>query len=350
MKTNKHTTTLNASELTEFFRELSMLFESGITLSQAVFIMSENSANSKSAAVYSEICSMLDDGMTLSESMSACGRFPAHACSIVEIGQQSGKFEAVFSGLASYYERCDSLRRSIKNVLTYPLVMLTVMFCVLAVMIIKVLPMFSAVFVTTGAHMPAFLQLLTGSRLFSWGIIALMFMIIMIIAAIFIHTGNLLTSGENDNSLIASLPVIRNIFAKTDSGNFAYSMALLLSGGISIESALEMSLDMTSNTHLKAKLMDIQKNLDSGMTLSESIAVTGILEPSYTALLAAGEKSGRTDSTMEIIADKYTEQLQDKIGSVLAVIEPTLVIIMSLIIGFMLLSVMIPLMDIMTTL
>ena len=87
----------------------------------------------------------------------------------------------------------------------------------------------------------------------------------------------------------------------------------------------------------------------SGNSFSEAVIKSEILEPAFSLLLSAGEKSGRIDSVMDMIADKYTENIQSRINSVLSVIEPTLVIIMSLVIGGVLLSIMVPLMNIMTT-
>ena len=350
-KIKKHKTGhMTSAELSVFFSELSMLFESGISLSQAMYIMSENAADTKAGHLYSEICDMLDGGSSLSDALKNSGRFPEHASDIVNIGQASGKLETVLSGLSSYYDRQDCLQKSIRNVLTYPLIMMTVMFCVLSVLIIKVLPLFGAVFKTTGAKMPFILKLITENTLAPYLFIALLLVILLLLAVLFIRGGKTLSSSEDEKIGIASkLPFMIRLSEKTETGNFTYSMALLLSGGISVESALDMTLDMTSNQTIKSKLEFIRDRMSSGSSFSEAVIKSEILEPAFSLLLSAGEKSGRTDSVMDMIADKYTENIQDRISSVLAVIEPTLVIIMSLVIGGVLLSIMVPLMNIMTT-
>lgn len=326
-----------------------MLFESGISLSQAMYIMSENAVDKNAGHLYSEICSMLDEGSSLSDALRQSGRFPSHACDIAKIGQTSGKLETVLTGLSSYYDRQDSLQKSIRNVLTYPLIMMAVMLCVLSVLIIKVLPLFGSVFKTTGAKMPFILKLVTENTLAPYLLIALLLLILFLLTAFFISGGKTLSSGNEEKGIVSKLPFMMKLSEKAATGNFTYGMALLLSGGISVETALDMTLEMTSNQTIKSKLEVIQNQMTSGSSFSEATIKSEILEPAFSLLLSAGEKSGRIDSVMDMIADKYTENIQSRINSVLSVIEPTLVIIMSLVIGGVLLSIMVPLMNIMTT-
>lgn len=350
LKIKKHETKhMTPAELSVFFSELSMLFESGISLSQAMYIMSENAADKNAGQLYSQICSMLDEGASLSDALRQSGRFPGHASDITRIGETSGKLETVLTGLSSYYDRQDSLQKSIRNVLTYPLIMVAVMLCVLSVLIIKVLPLFGSVFKTTGAKMPFILKLVTENTLAPYLLIALLLLILFLLTAFFISGGKALSSGNEENGIISKLPFMMKLSEKAATGNFTYSMALLLSGGISVEAALDMTLEMTSNQTIKSKLEIIQNQMTSGSSFSEAVIKSEILEPAFSLLLSAGEKSGRIDSVMDMIADKYTENIQNRINSVLSVIEPTLVIIMSLVIGGVLLSIMVPLMNIMTT-
>lgn len=262
--------------------------------------------------------------------------------------QTSGRMEQVLDGLAVYYERQDTLNKSIRNALTFPLIMLTVMFCVLAVLIIKDLPLFGAVFKETGAKMPLILKLVTERSGFSAALIGILVLILILLVLAFISAGRMLSADGDGSGILASIPFMRALRRRSQAGNFAYSMALLLSGGILLDQAVEMTGEMTESGWIKEKCKLINESMMTGETFASAVAASGLFEGTYPSLLAAGEKAGRTDSMMDLIADRCTDEINAKINSVLGVIEPTLVIVMSLLVGGILLSIMVPLMNIMT--
>ncbi|MBQ0079157.1 MAG: type II secretion system F family protein, partial [Eubacterium sp.] len=233
---------LTPMEVSLFFREYFLLFESGIGLSDAAYIMAENSADDR-AALCKGIAERIDEGTPLSQALAETGRFPHHALHMVEIGQTSGRLDSVLEGLALYYERQDRLENSIRSALTYPLIMIGVMAAVLGVLVIKVLPMFGAVFKDTGAKMPLILRLVTESSGFTALLIGIIIAVLVLLIIAFRGAGKALTSGEDAKGILASLPFMKQIMEKTASGNFAYTMALLLSGGVPIESALEQTME-----------------------------------------------------------------------------------------------------------
>ncbi|MDO4544622.1 MAG: type II secretion system F family protein [Bacillota bacterium] len=339
---------LSHDELSVFFRELALLFESGIALSEALFIMAENAGSEKKKQLCTEIGTSLDRGNPLTNALAACGRFPSHSLQLVDIGQTSGKLDAVLDSLSIYYGRQASLQKMVKSVLTYPLVMIAIMFCVLTVLIIEVLPLFGQVFRETGAQMPLFLRLVTDSNAFSAGLICVLLLIFLLLIAVFVSAGRGLTSGQYSGSFVFKLPFMKGLVKKMEAGNFAYGMALLLAGGVSLDRSLDLCGDLVSD-RAKAKIAEISCAMEGGETFSGAVIKSEFLDGTFPALLAAGEKAGHTDEMMDLIADRYTDEINDKISSVLSVIEPTLVIVMSLIIGGILLSIMVPLMNIMTS-
>ena len=349
MGPRKSSNELKPMEMAVFFRELSLLFESGISMGEALYIMADNSTEKRKKELCEAIGRKVDEGCTLTDAISETEKFPQHAVRMIDIGQTSGKMEQVLDGLAVYYERQDSLGKSIKNALTFPLIMIAVMFCVLAVLIIKVLPLFGAVFRETGAKMPLILKLVTESSTFSAVLIGILVLILILLVAAFINAGKVLSSDGDGKGLIASIPFMKSLQRKSQAGNFAYSMALLLSGGVLLDHAVEMTAEMTESAWIKDKCSKISEDMMTGKTFAESVSEAGLLEGTYPSLLAAGEKAGRTDAMMDLIADRYTDEINEKITSVLGVIEPTLVIVMSLLVGGILLSIMIPLMNIMTS-
>ena len=346
---SKRQSALTPLQISLFFSELSLLFGSGISLSESLYIMADSATDKSRKQLCSQMASSIDYGGTLPESADASGVFPDHVVQMLSIAQTSGKMEETIAGLAAYYDRMDSLRKAVKNTMTFPLVMMAVMFCVLAVLIIKVLPLFGAVFIETGAKMPLIISLVTESKAFEFILLAVLVLLVGLVAAAFVSGGRIMISADDSGSLMARLPVIRSIRQKTQSGSFAYSMALLLAGGVTVEQALQLSADTGESEWIRAKAAQVLAAVREGETFTSAVSECHVFDGYYPALLAAGEKSGEIDKVMNMISDRYTEEINDRISSVLGLVEPVLVIVMTLIVGSILLSIMIPLMNVMAS-
>ncbi|MDO4393034.1 MAG: type II secretion system F family protein [Bacillota bacterium] len=345
----KKSDTLSPLDISLFFKELSLLLGSGISLSEAFYIMANNTKNDVRQQMCTQMITSIDSGCTLPEAAQSTGVLPPHVIQVLTLAQTSGKLDETISGLALYYERMDSLGKSVRNTMTFPLIMLAVMFGVLSVLIIKVLPLFGAVFTETGARMPLIVRLVTESKTFEIGLIMALILILGLVAAAFISGGRIITTSEGSSGFMSRFPVISKIRQKAQAGSFAYAMALLLSGGITTEEALQLECDMSESLWIREKSSEILTEIRKGETLSSAISKCSVFDGYYPALLAAGEKSGESDKVMNIISDRYSEEINDKINSLLGFVEPILVITMTLIVGSILLSIMVPLMNVMAS-
>ena len=341
---------LTYDELAIFFNELSLLYESGISISEALYIISDNSSESKTGKACFAMVKAMDDGLTPDEAADKTGNFPEHVVRMLGVGHSSGNMSSVLTGLAHYYERQDVLSKSIKSALTFPLIMVSVMFCVLVVLIVKVLPLFGAVYQETGAAMPWILRMVTESNVFTLVVILILVAILVALILLFTRAGKVLTSEDEAGGLLGKLPAIRKFKAKLEIGSFAYQMALLMSGGIPVEQALEQVIDMNSSKRIKDLCVLMNDKIMRGSTFSQALASCQLFDGTSTALLSAAEKAGHTDEMMDFISNKYSEETEGSINSLLGMIEPILVIVMSLLIGCILLSIMLPLMNVMMTL
>ncbi|MEG0829484.1 MAG: type II secretion system F family protein [Anaerovoracaceae bacterium] len=331
-----------------FSREMSMFLHGGISLYDGFYIMEENSETAEEKQLYKRLAEDVNQGIPLAQSLKEAKCFPVYMTQLVEVGEASGKLEEVFASLFLYFQRTENIRRSAKNAIVYPLVMVGVMICVMTILMVKVLPIFSNVFHQAGAQMPHLLQKMADSG----NIIAGVVIGIAALVVIFIAAWMICSKIEGGKKIIVKIyegfPFTRKIAERSAIGRFTFAMSLLISSGANIEDAIEMSEDLTNSPKAQIKIDKLKDLMDEGQTLPVGLNQSQLFSLEYTAMIAIGEKVGRTDEMMDTVAERCADDTEQWINKLIGVIEPTLVIITALIIGGVLLSVMLPLMNIMT--
>lgn len=338
------------SYLSTLCLELAMLLQAGITLSDGVLMLQDDESDKDGKAVLQSLLDMLESGAPLSAALRESGYFPRYMVKMTEIGEETGRLVETLKALSEHYDRQDRLAASIRNAVLYPAILLVLMVVVVLILVIQVLPIFNEVFSQLGSQMSPL-----ASRLMQFGawlgdvsvamaVIVGVIMIIAILAWIIpgIRTG-LVNAFRNKLGNYG-------IFGKIASSRFTSAMTLAVTSGLDTEKAIEMAAAISGGS----KTVD-EKNkrcvelIRSGATLAEAMREAGILSARNSTMLSLGSRSGMADTAMAEIARRSERNVQDELESLVGKIEPTLVIITSVIVGIILLSVMLPLMGIMTS-
>lgn len=341
---NHATKQFSAPRLSLLCKELGTLFRSGISLADAFFLMEENISDSKERSIFKSAAHSLEEGDSLRTALEKSGSFPEHMLQMLELGEHSGKLEEVFFALSDYYDRQTHLKRSIRTAVINPLVMLFVMLAILAVLFIKILPVFSQVFRQVGAQLPILLQTIADSSEISAVICFVLLAVLLALAGVIFFAQKNRKSRQLLSRVIVNFPVTRKAAEISASSTFAYSMSLLLSSGIPPDEAVAFLLETDSNPELN----QLKQRMDQGETFSQALKNSHVLPAKYAALMAVGEKTGSMDEMMDLTAKRCMEDTDQRIGRILSYTEPVIAIIMCLLIGSVLMSVMFPLIKIMT--
>lgn len=340
---------LDFMKLSLFCKELGMFFKGGVPLYDSFLIMEENTSASWEKELYHEIALSLEEGNSLTEALSGCGQFPSYMLRMIRVGEDSGKLEEVLDALFLYYQRQEQMRNSIKSAVFYPCVMVFATLLILTVLLLSVLPVFSQVFEQVGAGLPAVLQMIADSR----DTVAVICVVLLILLAVLLllwlaarrtEKGRAFLSG-----LLESFPLTRKIARESESAEFTYSMALLLSSGLNPDEAADLILSLTDSPKGKEKIKRLKDCMDQDLPFSTALSASGLLPAEYASMIAVGTKTGNTDEMMDLAARRCSEDMERRTERLLASVEPAIVIIMCVIIGAVLLSVMLPLIQIMTT-
>lgn len=339
---------LSNMELASFFSQIAMLQEGNILLSMGIETMLEDTTNAEGKKLLTDIKEMIDNNQSLSSALKETGAFPDHTIHMLELGEESGKDADISRSLADYYDRQANISESIKNAVSYPLIMILMMIMVIIVLITKVLPIFSQVFEQLGSQMNAFSVSLMnfGSKLSSSSIALVIILTIAVLAIVF----------------FAKVPQGKRLFSKfldvfppTVKFNDAIAYSRFASGlgmtfgRMDLYVGLDLVEQLVDNPRMSAKIEKYRAAMMDGMLMHDALREAGIFSSFHCRMIAVAEGSSHLEEALSKVSDAYDKEVDRRIRGIIAILEPTLVIILSLIVGMILLSVILPLMGIMSS-
>ncbi len=338
---------LSNTEIAAFCEQLAFMIEAGITLQESLIIMREDTK--KGGLGFDIIQKLLDrveEGSPLFAALEKADVFPEYMVNMVQIGEASGRLDNVLESLRMYYERNEAISKGIRSAVTYPLVMIVMMIAVILVIILQIMPVFGSVFQQLGSEMPPVVQgiIRFGNSLSQNVLIIAVVLCVIVLAVLF---GYKSAQGKTMFSTIFER-LFRRLSQTVSSGRFASVMALMLSSGMNVDRAIEMSYNVTENATTKRKIAKTGKLLKEGKPLADSIVQTGLFTGAYGRMIAIGFRTGTSDVVMQRISAHYEEDIEKRINTIVSALEPTLVAVLSLIVGFILMTVMVPLMGVMS--
>lgn len=300
------------------------------------------------------IATMEETG-SLYEALITSKVFPPYLCSMVQIGEQSGRLDDVMASLSEHYHREEEMARNIKSAVTYPLVMLGMMMVVIFVLIVKVLPVFNEVFRQLGTGLTGISGTIlslgnTISRYAALLVILAVLLVILavLLATVFLYFAFTAKGRHQIGSFARSFFLTKNLMEKIACSRFASGMYLSLSSGLDTDQSLEMVSRLVEHPVIQAKIKQIQELILEGTSFADAVTKSSIFSGIYTRMVSIGYKTGSMDDVMKQISVQYDEEIDARMTDLVAKLEPTLVAILSIVVGLILLSVMLPLMGIMS--
>jgi len=329
---------------------LNILLQAGVTLADGVLMLWEDEPDTDGKTVLRSLLDTLEQGLPLSASLRQSPYFPRYMVNMTEAGEKTGRLSETLKALAEHYERQERLAITVKNAVLYPAILLIMMVAVVLVLIIQVLPIFNDVFARLGSQMsPLALRLMQFGGWLSdiSTVIAVLFALIIVAAlaawlsppvrAGFIRAFHNIWGGRGLTGSIAST-------------RFISVVSLAIASGIAAPEAVELASSVSGGTAAADKKhQHCLSSLQEGRTLSEAMYSAGLLTARNGRTLSLGDRNGMLDTAMAEIAARSERDIEDEIDRIVSKVEPTLVVIASVIVSVILLSVMLPLMGIMTT-
>ncbi|MDR0570648.1 MAG: type II secretion system F family protein [Clostridiales Family XIII bacterium] len=339
---------LSNEELSVFCLKLSMMIKSGINVEKSVDILLEDASTDADTELLSRIHLLIDEGYSLSKALSEVGRFPPHMVRMIDIGQVTGKLEAVLESLTEYYRREAGISKMIKNAVLYPAVMLIVTAVILFVLVSQVLPVFEQVFSDMGVAVNA-----TVSALLSVGAAS---------KATALALSCLFVLGTLAAALLSLSPAGRQKLSRAVDGvffgnrlnlaiarsRFSSAMSLMLSSGLDIGEALERSGELLDENSFSGRIAACKDGVEKGATFPKAAEDVGLFTKLQSGLLSAGFRSGIMEQAMREVAGICESDSDALLLGMVNKLEPALIVVLALSVGLVLLSVMLPLIGMMS--
>lgn len=344
----KKTKLLTQEELATFCTELSLLLKSGITPIDAFTYMQADSVSKEGSLILSKIQQSLLSGSSLYESLCETALFPTYCLEMIKLGEKTGNLDVITQKLAAYYQQQVSIRKTVQNALTYPLLMFFLMLFILIILLTKVLPIFNQVFSQLGTELSGTAaQLLAIGTVFrSFSAFFACFAIVLVLVCIFF------TKSKRGRSalrhFLQTFSLTRGFYLDIAFSRFASSLSLINSSGINLFLGLDIIDTLLQNELMTEKINCCKKALAQDAFLYDALKEAEIFKPSQIRILQIADKAGSTDEELSRISAFYEDKVIQRLQNMLSLIEPTLVILFSIMVGSILLSVILPLIGIMS--
>ena len=330
-------------DLSVFCRQFVSITQAGVPMKEALQMLSEQTENKWLKRAISEVLLNVEKGNTLADSMrSQPDIFPSMLVNMVEAGEQSGSLEMAFSKMAVHFEKEAKLKATIKKATIYPIILVIAAIGVIAVMLLFVIPIFIDMFADLDIEMPALTMFVMNSSKWMtshWYVV--LAIIVGVVAAyklIYKTTQGRLTIDR----IKMKMPLFGKLTVKTACSQFARTMSTLLMSGISTIDALETTSKIVNNIHYTNAMLKAREEVMKGVPLSEPLEASGIFPPMVYHMTGIGEETGNVEEMLEKMADYYDEEVEMTTQSVLAAMEPIIILFMALIIGTLVIAVIWP--------
>ena len=329
---------LSNEEISSFCNQAAMLFQAGIPPVEGMAILQSDAQSPEGKAIFDQILTVCRQGESFHKALEATGVFPDYFLHMIALGEESGNLDVCMNSLADYYEKEDAIANSIRDAVTYPFIMIAMMAAVIVVLVSRVMPIFEQVYVSL---------LRLGNHLNRYSFIFVSILCVILLLYLFATRTQ---GGKRTTARFLNwFPLTRRFYESVACERFASGMALTLSSGMDTYSSLDMVAALVGNEKMKQKILNCKEAIHAGANFAEALTGAGIFNHLYSQMVSVGFRSGNVDMVLRKIADRYEENTNRRLQSIIAVLEPTLVIILSVIVGLILLSVILPLMGIMTS-
>ncbi len=334
-------------ELVIFTRQLATMVGAGLALLESLEVLAEQAETPGMKKAVGVLVEEVRSGVDLSVAMEKCPRaFDPLYISMVRAGEVSGQMDIILERLADYQEASENLRREIRSAMTYPCISMVLVIGITSFLMLGVVPGFRSVFDSMDTELPAITQLTLDTADFmksNWGLCFGGLFGLIAGAFLFAKTE---MGGWFFDRLALRLPVFGPLVRKVCLARFSRTFATLIRSGVPIMSTLDIVAETAGNRVVSRAVLDSRESVRGGNLLSEPLSRSKVFPPMVVRMIAIGERTGSLEALLEKIAEFYDAQVKAAVKSLTSMIEPLLITVMGVIVGGVVMSVFLPILDI----
>ena len=327
-----------------FTRQMATMMKAGVPLLQSFDIIGEGFDNPNMRKLVDEVKMEVAAGNSFASSLRKKPQyFDDLYCNLVDAGEQSGALETLLDRIATFKEKTEALKAKIKKALNYPIAVIVVAIIVTAILLIKVVPQFEAVFNGFGAELPAFTQVVVNM---SRGLQDYWYLFLgAILAAVFAfqesHKRSEAFRNWMDRTML-KLPIVGDIMYKATVARFARTLATTFAAGVPLVESLDSVAGASGNVVFRTAIGTIKQDVSSGTQLNFAMRSTGIFPSLAIQMTAIGEESGALDTMLDKVASFYEAEVDNAVDGLTALMEPMIMAVLGVLVGGLIIAMYLP--------
>lgn len=316
-------------------RQFESMLVAGVTVIEGLNMLAAQTENKRLRDATKNVQVSVEKGETLANSMKAEGVFPDLLINMTKAGEASGSLEISFNRMATQFEKDSKTQAMVKKAMVYPIVVVIVAIVVVCVMLIVVIPNYVSMFADMGTELPAITKMVQHMSDF---LISKWYIVIAVGAAIVFAVGAFAKTNFGIHLIAKAtlkLPVISDFTVKSATAMFARTLSTLLAAGISLVDAVDIVADTMPNALIREAMKDCKEQVMQGVPLSQPLETCGLFPPMVYQMTKIGEESGDVESLLTKLADYYEEEVEMATQALMAAMEPMIIIVLAVVVGFL---------------
>ena len=334
---------LKPRDLSVFCRQFVSILESGVAMKEALAMLEEQTENKTLKKSIAEVLTNIEKGNSLADAMRGESHvFPPMLINMVEAGESSGNLEMAFSRMAEQFEKEAKLKATVRKATVYPIVLIFACIGVIGVMLLYVIPIFIDMFKEIDMEMPAFTMFVMG--LSEWAGTHVYIIVGVAVAIFAAYQAYYRTEGgrKNIDKIKMKMPLLGQLVVKSNCSRFARTASTLLAAGVPMIDCLDIVSRIVNNIHYSMAIQNAREEDMKGIPLSEPLRDAGIFPPMVYHMTGIGEETGNIEQMLNKLADYYDEEVEITTQTILAAMEPLIIVFMAVVVGSLVIASILP--------
>lgn len=333
-------------EMAVFCRQFASITRAGVTIIETLNMLADSTENKKMQKAIYAVRADVEKGESFADSMAQHpGVFPELLVQMARAGEASGSLDTAMERMAIQFEKSAKTQAMVKKAMIYPIVVACVAVAVVIVMLVFVIPRYMDMFEQLDTELPAITLAVVALSNFiqnNWFII-----IPVVIAIVFaLKTYAKTSSGKHlFGKLQLKIPAIKNLVVKSACAQMARTLSTLLTAGVPLIEAVDIVADTMTNIWFKESLKEALEQIMIGVPLSQPLQTSGLYPPMVYHMVRIGEEAGSTEEMLNKLADYYEEEVEMAVQSLMAAMEPMIIIVLAGVVGILIAAVMAPMVN-----
>jgi len=333
-----------------YCRQFATLIRAGITIVEATDILSQQTESKLLKKTLQEVEDDITGGIAFSDAIEAYPNvFPALFVNMIRAGEMTGNLDETLDRMAAYYEKQHTLQKKVRSTLAYPLILTTLIIGVVIFLMVVIIPQFTQIYDSIGGELPgitvAVIKLSDILQKFWW--LLLIFLAIIIGGFIFLYRTNEQVN-YSFHLFLLKLPIFGPLMQKAAIARMTRTLSSLFSSAVPILEALDIVSRVVENPVISRVVLESKDSLEAGGSLSEPLEEHWVFPPLVHQMTATGERTGTLDYMLEKVADFYEEDVDRTVETLRSMIEPLMIVLLAVVVGFIVAAIMIPMLSVFT--